>query len=66
MQGFIIFDSFPPSVYQEFRKDMMGWIEDGSTKYKEHMVDGLENAPDAFVQLLDGGNFGKMVVNVGA
>lgn len=66
MQGFIIFDSFPPSVYQEFRKDMMGWIEDGSIKYKEHMVDGLENAPDAFVQLLDGGNFGKMVVNVGA
>ena len=66
MQGFIIFDSFPLSVYQEFRKDMMGWIADGSIKYKEHMVEGLENAPDAFVQLLDGGNFGKMVVNVGA
>jgi alcohol dehydrogenase len=66
MQGFIIFDSFPPSGYQEIRKDMRGWSEDGSITYKAHMVDGLENAPDAFVQLLDGGNFGKMVVNVGA
>ncbi|WP_171240394.1 NADP-dependent oxidoreductase [Ruegeria sp. HKCCA5491] len=66
MQGFIIFDSFPPSVYQEFTRDMTGWIEDGSIKYKEHMVDGLENAPQALNQLLQGGNFGKMVINVAA
>ncbi len=65
MQGFIIFDSFPPSVYQDFRRDMSGWISDGSVQYKEHMVDGLENAPEALNQLLSGGNFGKMVVNVG-
>ncbi|SLN36594.1 NADP-dependent oxidoreductase [Ruegeria meonggei] len=65
MQGFIIFDNFTREVYEEFRRDMMGWLQDGSIKYKEHMVDGLENAPDAFNQLLSGGNFGKMVVNVG-
>ena len=65
MEGFIIFDSFPLSVYKEFRDDMMGWIADGSIKYKEHVVEGLENAPEAFNQLLDGGNFGKMVVKVG-
>jgi len=65
MQGFIIFDNFPLSVYREFRTDMMGWIADGSVKYKEHMVDGLENAPEALNQLLSGGNFGKMVVKVG-
>jgi len=66
MQGFIIFDSFPRSVYSEFRKDMTRWIKDGSIHYKEHMVDGLGNAPGALYQLLEGGNFGKMVVNVGA
>ncbi len=64
MQGFIIFDSFPLSVYQEFAKDMTGWLKDGSVKYKEHMVEGLEKAPEAFNQLLVGGNFGKMVVKV--
>lgn len=65
MQGFIIFDSFPQSVYQEFVRDMTGWLKDGSIKYKEHMVEGLETAPEAFNQLLVGGNFGKMVVRVG-
>ena len=65
MQGFIIFDSFPPSLYQEFASDMRGWLRDGLVKYKEHMVEGLENAPEAFSQLLVGGNFGKMVVKVG-
>lgn len=65
MQGFIIFDSFPLSLYSEFRRDMMGWLADGSVKYKEHMVEGLENAPEAFNMLLSGGNFGKMVVKVG-
>jgi alcohol dehydrogenase len=33
-------------------------------KYKEHMVEGLENAPEALNQLLVGGNFGKVVVKV--
>ncbi|GAA6162061.1 NADP-dependent oxidoreductase [Ruegeria sp. HU-ET01832] len=65
MQGFIIFDNFGPEVYQEFVRDMTGWLKDGSVSYKEHVVDGLENAPEAFNQLLAGGNFGKMVVKVG-
>ncbi|WP_170755911.1 NADP-dependent oxidoreductase [Ruegeria lacuscaerulensis] len=65
MQGFIIFDNFGPEVYQEFVRDMTGWLNDGSVSYKEHVVDGLENAPEAFNQLLAGGNFGKMVVKVG-
>lgn len=65
-QGFIIFDSFPRELYQDFSRDMTGWIADGAVKYKEDMVEGLEAAPDAFYRLLEGGNFGKMVVNVGA
>ena len=66
MQGFIIYDSFPASLYKEFARDMTGWLKDGSVKYKEHLVEGLENAPAAFNQLLVGGNFGKMVVKVGS
>lgn len=65
MQGFIIFDSFGPDVYKEFVKDMTGWLADGSITYTEQMIDGLEAAPEALNQLLVGGNFGKMVVQVG-
>ena len=65
-QGFIIFDSFPYSLYHDFTRDMTKWIEEGAIKYREQMVDGLEGAPDALRQLLRGENFGKMVVNVGA
>ncbi|MEP4195649.1 MAG: NADP-dependent oxidoreductase [Aliishimia sp.] len=64
MQGFIIFDSFPLSLYSEFVKDMSGWLADGSVQYKEHMVEGLENAPEAFNDMLAGRSFGKTVIKV--
>ncbi|MES0871503.1 NADP-dependent oxidoreductase [Pseudovibrio sp. SCP19] len=64
MQGFIIFDSFP-NLYPKFAADMQQWIAQGKVKYREQMVDGLENAPDAFMGLLEGKNFGKVVVKVG-
>ncbi|WP_108862461.1 NADP-dependent oxidoreductase [Ruegeria sp. Alg231-54] len=64
MQGFIIFDNFGPEVYSEFVRDMTGWLKEGSITYKEHVVEGLENAPAAFKKLLAGDNFGKMVVKV--
>ena len=65
VQGFIIFDSFPISLYQEFAREMTGWLAEGKIKYKEQLVDGLEAAPDALYDLLEGRNFGKMVVKVG-
>lgn len=65
MQGFIIFDSFPKEVYKEFRTEMEGWLKNGSIEYKEQLVEGLENAPEALNQLLLGEGFGKMVVAVG-
>ena len=64
MQGFIIYDSFPQTVYQEFVKDMTSWLSDGSIEYKEQLVEGLENAPGALNELLVGKSFGKMVVKV--
>ena len=64
VQGFIIFDSFPQSVYEEFAAAMHQWLEQGHIKYKEQLIDGLENAPQALNDLLIGKSFGKMVVKV--
>lgn len=62
-QGFIIFDY--DSRYGEFLADMMPWVAEGKVKYIEDIVDGLEQAPDAFIGLLEGKNFGKLAVRVG-
>lgn len=64
MQGFIIFDTFG-HLYPKFAKEMSGWVESGEIKYREEIIDGLENAPDAFIGLLKGENFGKRVIRVG-
>ncbi len=47
-----------------FYRDMVEWIADGRVKYKEDIVQGLENAPEAFFGLLEGRNFGKLIVQV--
>ncbi len=62
IQGFIVWDFAKQS--QEFQETMSGWIRDGRVKYREDFVDGLENAPGAFIGLLEGKNFGKLVVRV--
>lgn len=64
MQGFIIFDTFG-HLYPEFAKEMGGWVASGKIKYREEIIDGLENAPEAFIGLLTGKNFGKRVIRVG-
>ncbi len=63
MQGFIIFDDYGHR-YPEFAQDMVQWLASGQIKFREDMVDGLENAPQAFIGLLEGKNFGKLVVRV--
>ncbi|MBK5933673.1 hypothetical protein C8N32_11447 [Rhodovulum imhoffii] len=63
VQGFIIFDDFG-HLYPEFAREMSVWIEAGKIKYREEIIDGLENAPKAFVGLLKGENFGKRVIRV--
>lgn len=63
MQGFIIFDDYAPR-YNEFAQQMASWLASGEIKYREDMVTGLENAPDAFLTLFNGKNFGKLVVQV--
>ena len=61
MQGFIIFDDYG-HLYGEFYQQMSAWLAEDRIKYREDIVDGLENAPEAFIGLLEGKNFGKLVV----
>ncbi|MGE4611712.1 MAG: NADP-dependent oxidoreductase [Paracoccaceae bacterium] len=64
VQGFIIFDSFPKDTHSAFVRDMSKWLAEGKVEYKEQIVEGLENAPNALNDLLLGNSFGKMVVKV--
>jgi NADPH-dependent curcumin reductase CurA len=48
----------------DFYREAATWISEGRLKYKEDIVDGLENAPEAFLGLLEGRNFGKLIVRV--
>ncbi|MCC2956141.1 NADP-dependent oxidoreductase [Massilia sp. IC2-477] len=48
-----------------FLQEAQGWIADGSLRYREDIVEGLERAPAAFIDLLQGRNFGKLVVKLG-
>ena len=64
MQGFIIFDH--QDRRPEFLADVGQWVEQGGIKYREDVTDGLENAPEAFIGLLTGRNFGKSLVRLSA
>ncbi|MBM3091959.1 zinc-binding dehydrogenase [Ensifer sp. T173] len=48
----------------DFYREMAGWITSGQIRYREDIVDGLDNAPTAFIGLLEGHNFGKLVIRV--
>ena len=65
LRGFIIFDDYG-AEFPQFRDQMSKWLYAGLVKYREDVVDGLGNAPRAFLGLLEGRNFGKLVVKVGA
>ena len=48
----------------DFYREMAQWIAEGRVKYQEDIVDGLESAPEAFIGMLEGRNFGKLIVQV--
>lgn len=62
MQGFIISDHL--SLYPEFLAEVGGWFKAGRIKREETIVEGIENAPRAFLGLFSGDNVGKMVVRL--
>ncbi|CAK1710717.1 NADP-dependent oxidoreductase [Vibrio crassostreae] len=61
MQGFIIFDDYAHR-YNEFATQMTEWLSQGQMHYREHLIEGLDEAPQAFMGLLEGQNFGKLVI----
>ena len=64
MRGFIVSDF--AAKYDPARRIMGGLVRDGRLKYREHIIDGLENTPAAFIGLLRGDNFGKLQIRVGS
>ncbi|MDI9357911.1 MAG: NADP-dependent oxidoreductase [Phycisphaerales bacterium] len=62
MQGFLAWDfnqDFPIAV-----QEMSQWLKEGKLKYKETIVNGFENIPQAFLNLFKGTNEGKMIVKL--
>jgi len=64
LRGFIFSDDYQHRL-DEFQTALGGWLREGRIKYREDVVQGLPNAPAAFLGLLEGRNFGKLVVDVG-
>jgi hypothetical protein len=64
IQGYIISDHY--DRFPEFLEKAQEWVRDGRLRYRETVVDGIENAPKAFLGLLRGENIGKMLVKVGS
>ncbi len=63
MQAFNVFQF--TARHELARARLAGWLGDGRLKYREDVVDGIENAPSAFIGLLRGENLGKRIVKIG-
>ena len=62
LRGFIVSDF--AAKQSDFLREAGEWVRTGRLKYREDVADGLEKAPAAFLGLLQGKNFGKMLVRV--
>jgi hypothetical protein len=62
IQGFIFSDF--ADLEAEFRKDVTAWLKSGDIKFREHVVDGFEKAPETFLHLFEGKNFGKLFIRI--
>jgi NADPH-dependent curcumin reductase CurA len=65
LRGFINTE-FLDTHYNAFQEEIGPLVAAGKIKYREDVIDGLENAPEAFIGMLSGGNFGKLLVRVGS
>jgi NADPH-dependent curcumin reductase len=65
VRGFLNYE-FAAEHYAAFLREVGAGVADGRIRYREDFVDGLENAPEAFIGMLEGRNFGKLIVRVDA
>jgi NADPH-dependent curcumin reductase CurA len=65
LRGFIYSD-FAKEHFSEFLREVGAGVADGRIRYREDIVDGLDKAPEAFIGMLEGRNFGKAIVRVDA
>jgi hypothetical protein len=63
MQGFIVSDHY--DRFPAFLAEVAPRVADGTIRYRETVVEGIEQAPAAFMAMLEGANVGKMLVRVG-
>jgi hypothetical protein len=64
LRGFIVTDFAARQA--DFQRDVSAWLREGQIRYREDVVDGIEQAPRALIGLLRGENFGKLLVRVAA
>ena len=64
MQGFVVFDF--AERYAEARDKLAQWVKDGTIRYREDILDGIENAPGAIAGLYRGDNVGKRLIRIAA
>jgi NADPH-dependent curcumin reductase CurA len=62
VRGFIISDHV--DRFPDFAREVAGHLQAGRLKYRETIAQGLESAPQAFIELLRGKNFGKQLVAI--
>lgn len=62
VRGLLVMDF--AALHGDFLRDVSAWMREGRVKYREHVVEGFENAPRALIGLLRGENFGKALVRV--
>jgi NADPH-dependent curcumin reductase CurA len=63
LRGFIVLDH--GHLMKDFLREVGGWVGAGELRYRETVVEGIEDMPGAFASLFAGDNVGKMLVKVG-
>jgi NADPH-dependent curcumin reductase CurA len=62
VEGFLVFQY--AERYEEGLRQLTTWLREGRIKYREDVVEGLENTPKAFIRMMQGENIGKQLVKI--
>ncbi len=63
IHGFIVLDHYK-EYHESFQKNMKQWLKEGKLKYKEHIINGIENSSQALLDMFSGKNFGKVIIKI--